>query len=514
MSRSAFALALAAVLAVAGGCSRRGGAPKPAPPLSGNSIWFADGLGAGDVAIEETLTRFHCAAVFLPARLLSAGTAGWSGSDLPAPARAPSRVPVVLVVAATGDVFAGADEKRGRQLGAVLAREVGAALAREREFGQVRGVHLDLPFAAASAEAYGVALREARSRLSNLLARGNATADAPARSLPLTISLRISAPTDEKERKAVRALASRTDGIVAFVFGKETDADPAFVDSLGKAWWAGYQSGSDGVVQRSSGDRGPRVPEAAIDSLTDDPRTELVHELPWNEGRGSQFTLRAMRALSVPGATLAAGDSVVFSEPSFPDLVAGLRRDTSGRRFARGRVLVVGGDADAGRAFPVAAFEDVIGGRRPAPQLSAWTAPDGTRLLRVGMENSSPHASVVSRVQNWLDVDFAPARIGDVELGGFDRWEAHDGSGRPVTPGRATRVRLFETFVAPFERIEPARLHIRGNLPSACCRVRTHALAAAGGEVAADWGVGLMPAAGPPVPSPTAPLPPGQRGTP
>jgi hypothetical protein len=119
------------------------------------------------------------------------------------------------------------------------------------------------------------------------------------------------------------------------------------------------------------------------------------------------------------------------------------------------------------------------------------------------MENSTPHASLVSRVENWVDVELSPARVGDVELGGFDRWEAYDENGRPVTPGRATRVRLFETFVAPLERIEPARLRVRGNLPAACCRVRTHLSAAGGGEVATDWGEsGDVSASAKPTPSP------------
>ena len=503
MSRSSLAIALCVLLAVAGGCSRRAGPPRPAPPLSGDAVWFADGLGGGDVAIEETLARFRCTAVYLPARQITRGAAGWSGSDSPAPARALSRVPVVLVVSANEDPFSGVDEKRARELGGLLAREAGAALARERQFGRVRGIHFDLPFSAASAEIYAAALREARSRLSHLLARVDPTSGGSARVLPVTISMRIAAPTDEKQLKAVRALVSRTDGIVAFVFGKERDVDPAFVDRLGKTWWAGYESASGGRVRSASGNPGPPVPEGALDPLTDDPRTELVHEVPWNEGRGSQFTLRATRPVTVPGATLSPGDSVVFSEPSLPDLVAAFRKGTQGRRFARGRVLVVGGEADAGRVFPVAALEDVISGRRPTPKLSAWTAAEGSHLLRVGAENLSPHASVVSRVENWIEVDFSPARIGDVELGGFDRWEAHDGSGRPVSPGRATRVRLFETFLAPLERIEPARLHARGNLPSPCCRLRTHVAAATGGEETTDWeNGGALSASAKPTPSP------------
>jgi hypothetical protein len=112
---------------------------------------------------------------------------------------------------------------------------------------------------------------------------------------------------------------------------------------------------------------------------------------------------------------------------------------------------------------------------------------DGSRLLRVGAENASPHASAVSRVESWIEVDLAPARVGDVEPGGFDRWEAYDGKGLPVSPGRASRLRFYETFVAPFERFEPARVRVRGNLPSPCCAVRVRVAPASGGESQTGW---------------------------
>jgi hypothetical protein len=109
----------------------------------------------------------------------------------------------------------------------------------------------------------------------------------------------------------------------------------------------------------------------------------------------------------------------------------------------------------------------------------------------------------VSRVQNWIEVELSPARVGDVAVGGFDRWEAYDDRGRLVSPGRATRVRFYETFVAPFEQLEPARLTIRGRLPAGCCRFRTHLAPAAGGEVATDWApAGKASAAAKPTPSP------------
>lgn len=482
------AIVLALSLAAAAGCSRRTRAPKGPAPLQGDAVWFADGIGAGDAAIEETLAQFGFAAVFLPARRLAPG-AGGAGIDLPAPPRPLSRIPVVLVLSTSEDPLVGADEKRGKAFGTVLAREIGAMLARASAFGPVRGVHLDVPFEGASAQAHVAALKEARSQLSHLLGRTERGAGNSARDVPITISIKRAGPADKKELKAVRALASRTDGIVAFLFGDVGDAaDPAFVDSLGKPWWAAYGSATRGVLRRASGEPGGSVAEGALDALTNDPRTELSLELPWREQRGSEVTLRAVRPLSVPGATMSAGDAAVFSQPSLADLLARFGTDTSRRRFARGRIVVVGGASDADRLFPLPALADVIAGRRPAPELRGWAAAEGGRLVRVGAENPTPHASVVSREQNWIEVDVSPAGVGDVELGGFERWEAYDENGRRVSPGRASRIRFYETLVAPYERLEPARLRVRGRLPAGCCRIRTHVTPAAGGEVATDWG--------------------------
>jgi hypothetical protein len=105
----------------------------------------------------------------------------------------------------------------------------------------------------------------------------------------------------------------------------------------------------------------------------------------------------------------------------------------------------------------------------------------------VELTNRSGQASVVSRVANWLEVDFSPARPADVQLGGFDRYEVYDAGERPVSPGRATRVRLFETLVAPMETVTSARIVVRGSLPAGCCRFRLHASAASGPEITTDW---------------------------
>lgn len=493
--RRAFFLAALTLCAFA--CSRRSRGPFAVEELRGDAVWLGDGIGEGDAGIEEALLQFPCRAVYLPARRMGGGATGWPGVDLPAPPRPFSRIPVVLVIEAIADPLGGASEEQAEKFGPALANEIVSALARSASFGSVRGVHLDLPFSSATIESLGSALREARSLLTNQLSRKGKAASQAARGLSLTLSLRGRPPAEEKEQDALRALTSRADGLVAFVFGG--DADAAFTEALGKPWWAAYDSRTSARVRKSSGETAGRASEALLDPLTDDPRSELRHELPWNVSGGAGFALQATRPIRLGSFALAPGDAVVFSQPSLTDLVARLRARSPGP-LARGRVVVFGETTEADRVFPVAALAEVLSGRPPVPALAASIdKADGARLLRVGAENASPHASAVSRVESWIEVDLAPARVGDVESGGFDRWETYDARGRAVSPGRATRLRLYETFIAPFERFEPARVRVRGSLPSPCCPVRVRVFPAAGRESQTEWAI---PGPATPTPAP------------
>ncbi len=143
----------------------------------------------------------------------------------------------------------------------------------------------------------------------------------------------------------------------------------------------------------------------------------------------------------------------------------------AGRHFALGRVIQFEGASDAERLLPLAAFEDVLLGRSLAPQPEVTVQPLGRNAVAVDLVNKSTHPSVVSRLSNWVEVDLAPAHAADVQLGGFDRYEVYDGSGRPVTPGRATRVRLYETLLAPRETVSTARIVVRGALAEGLLRL-------------------------------------------
>jgi hypothetical protein len=74
-----------------------------------------------------------------------------------------------------------------------------------------------------------------------------------------------------------------------------------------------------------------------------------------------------------------------------------------------------------------------------------------------------------------------------VRPGGFDRYEVFGSNGRPVSLGRAARLRFYETLIGPSERIEPAAILVPRGAPPGCCRFRLHLLAATGTEFATDW---------------------------
>lgn len=481
--------ALVAILALAAGCRRetpaaaRGANAKvPAPP-KGDVIWLTDPAGSTDAALDAALERLGAAAVFLPAGRLGAGTGPDAFRAAPAPAQ-PLRTPVVLVVAPEGaletawTVGGGPDaDALGRDAAAPLSR-----LAADGGFGKVIGVHLDFPYAPAGAARYGAFLAALR------------------RALPpgtfVSISLR-ALPGNDDDRKKTAPLFAAADALVAVVFGVGPRVDPIATDALRRPWWAAYDTRVSGTVSSASGEARGAAPERLLDPLVGHAGLQFENDLSVNDAGVSAFTLTARAPVRQEGLSLAAGDRVAFRVPAVSEMLFQLGSNLAGKRFALGRAILFGGAGEAERLFTLAALEDVLLGRALAPALEAAVQPAGRNAIAVDLSNRSPHATVASRVDNWIEVDVAPAHPADVQIGGFDRYEVYDAAGRPVTPGRATVVRLFETLIAPHEEVTPARIIVRGTLPLACCRYRVHAMSAAGPEVAGEW---VVPA---PPPEPT-----------
>lgn len=484
MSRRLGPLALGLALLALASCRKApadGGAAARRLPR-GDAIWLTDPAAPEAPGLSAQLQRLGTSVLFAPAGTLADQGGRWVLE--PAPDGRPEGIPLLLVVRAGPGApspldAAGADP-------AAIARAIAAAIPGSKESGapagRVVGIHLDFPFPPAGAQRYAAIVTALRAQL------------APGALVSVTLR---SAPATDDERKGFEPLRQSVDAFVAFVFGAGPTVDPAAIDALRVPWWAAYDVTAPGTVLGADG--APRGParEIDLDRLSGNARIEFVNDLSVNDASFSAFTLVARGPVRLDGLSLEAGDRVTFRVPSLAEMLFRLGSTLAGKRYALGRVIVLGGATDGERLFSLAAFEDVLLGRALSPVLDARVEPLGRSAVLVGAMNRSHHASIASRLANWVEVDLAPARPADVQIGGFDRYETYDAAGRPVTPGRATRVRLFETLVSPEETITPARIVVRGPLPAACCRYRTHLISAAGPEAASDW------TAPPPPPTPT-----------
>jgi len=474
----------ALLVAAAAGCSREREPPAGRKLPAGDAVWFREGI-AGEERVEETLERAGISAVFLPARRMGLEDGRWVGQALPPPPAPLRRVPVFLVVTAEPafeQALTAAGETGAPMLGGAVSRSVQETLAERNRFGRVAGVHLDLPFGEAAAGAFAKVAEVARKQLPSELA--------------LTLSLRWSPGEEARERLARVA----GDAWAAFVFGGPVSAEVIAVDSLGALWWAVYSPGAHGARKGPDGSSLDAVSDAHLSLLTDTPNVELAHDLNWREEAASAFVLRPRVRVTGGGLSFEPGDTVTFRQPSISEMLYRLGADSAGRRSLRGRIIAFDGASERERVFTLEALADVLTGRPLDPEIRVAVEGKGPGPIAVGAENLAAHASVLSRVSNWVEVDVPTGGIRDVQSGGFDRYEVYDAAGSAVSLGRATRVRFFETLVGPREAIEPARIFLRGPVPPNCCRRRSHLLSAAGKERVADWAEPQPEASTTPVP--------------
>jgi hypothetical protein len=483
---------------LAGACRKGEGtsssATRPGGPPKGDAVWFTDPAGAIEAGMEERLARVPAAAVFLPAGGLSM-QAGRPTFEAGSPPLRPVAAPAVVLVVAGAPVIAAALATEAgldpEPTAAAIAEGLRPLVQSGGPFGRVAGVHLDLPFRPESAKRSGELLAAIRGKVPGVF---------------LSIAAPFSPSTDEA-RKALRPLTSKADAMVVPFFGLEARADAAAIDLLGPPWWAAFGSAARGTLQMAStdgggegNDRNVAAPEKWLNALTGNPNVDFEYDLSVPDPSFTAFHLTARGPVRVEERSFAPGDRLTYRIPALTEMLFQLGSAMAGKRHVLGRLIVFDGAEEAGRIFPVGALEDVILGRSLVPVLETRVSPAGRNAIAVEVVNRSTHASIASRTANWIEVDVAPAHAGDVALGGFDRYATYDAEGRPVTPGRATRVRLFETLVVPGETISPARIVLRGKPPAACCRWRAELIAASGSEEKSEWRE-------PPVPPTPTPAP-------
>ncbi len=465
MKRVVIALAFV-VAAAAASCAR----PKASQVRSlpaGDGVWFEDGIGPGGADVEETLLRAGLGTVFLPAVQLSREGGHWVAQEAPPPPHPLSRSKIFLVFSGDESVDEALSRKEtAAPLGDAIWIAAKAALRDTRPFGPVVGIHLDFPFAVGSSEAYGSLVAGLRSKMPQ--------------EIPLTVSLRFAPSAQDLE--TIRPLSTACDGLVALVFGEGNLSDPIAADSLERQWWAGYAPAARGVWRETSGQPREDLPEWVLGRLSDDPRAEFVENVSLKEESGQTFEVRPRSPISYDKTfSFGPGDLLSFRQPLVSDLAYRLGSDLTGRRFARGRVILLPGRSDAERLFTLSALSDVLLGKPTKPDLHVATE-SARNVLSVSAENVSAHASVISRTSNWVEVQLPSGGIRDIQIGGFDRFEVYGADRRPITLSLATVVRFYETLIQPNEKISPARIFLRRPPPKGCCATRFHFLAASGEE--------------------------------
>jgi hypothetical protein len=264
-------------------------------------------------------------------------------------------------------------------------------------------------------------------------------------------------------------------------------------DQLERPWLAAFTPVARG--RAISGDSSVRYPESLLAHLTNDPRVEFAHDLSLKEESASAFLLTPHQPITVGPYSLRSGEALQFRQPSLSDMVYRFGADLAGRRFVRGRAVVVSGKTEADRIFTVAALNDILLGHSLNTDLQVTIQP-GRASLSLAAENPTPHASLVSRTSNWAEVDLPPGGVVDVKAGGFDRFEVFGVNGEAVTLGLATRIRFFETLVGPWEKIQPAQITLRRAPGRGCCAHRIHVLSSAGAEVSREGDTLVTPSPG------------------
>ena len=211
-----------------------------------------------------------------------------------------------------------------------------------------------------------------------------------------------------------RRSSSAADALVAFVFGSGT---PCRHDRrstpCARPWWAALRHARrrrDRKVRRDGRRGRPGAPRRLA---VGEPALR-VRERPFGQRRErvrvhahrprAGRNRRACRSRRATASCSGCRRSPRCSSSSAPNL--------AGKRNALGRAVLFGGATEGERVFAVAALEDVLLGRALAPVLEV-ARPAGRPQRGHGRAlNRTHHASVASRVDNWVEVDLAPAHPG------------------------------------------------------------------------------------------------------
>ena len=434
------------LLAAIPSCRRRGGEPPVLP--SSISIELSGPAAVPPAALAPRLAAIGAASFFVPAVAATATGEGVSYRALPVP---PGGFPgrVYLEVCGRGD-FGPALARDPARAAAGLWKALEPAVRAAAP--NTAGVHLAWRVSA-DAKGEAVVLADLRRRVPDRWA----------------ISAAIESRIPEKSVKGWQAVARNASFLVAEIFGRVEDADPAgYVCSasldeareLRVPVYAGYAPQGWGVLRSSDGAPRAIVSDAAIDGLSEDRRFDFSFGDVLSDPDENVYVFSALRAAVSPrwAGPMRPGETITFRERRTGDFTKALAEG----RAAPGKVVRLASLEDDGRWNGFGVLEDVLLGRSLVPKLAFSRAEDGA-IVAV---NTAAESSDLSRINTWIDVTVRGARILDVRPGDFDRFLFLDDRGRPIAASRARTIRFFENFIAAREsmRTGPIRLSGRGEL--------------------------------------------------
>lgn len=286
----------------------------------------------------------------------------------------------------------------------------------------------------------------------------------------------------EKDPEAASVL-SRADAWVPLVLGTPLpvtgevlakfppSVDMAAADGVGAPFLAGFWLAGGGLLLDPGQTVVQEFPESGLDRFTEIPGIRLSLGSAFEDEGGYTYRLNAPKPANVLGTPIPAGAETRFRGITSPELVASLGD------LARGQWKSFGGRVYFATDFPqsdgslgVEAIEDAVAGRTLAPDPAVYVDEReiGKRggVVELSLVNRNGHPSLVSQFSNWVELRIPKGSLAGIDPGRFDRYELWEGDGpsaRAVGAVRADRVRLFEFYLGPRERVSTGAIRIQGD---------------------------------------------------
>jgi hypothetical protein len=374
--------------------------------------------------------------------------------------------------------------------GSVVATKLAAAAAGFREKGNdVRSAHVVFSDGEIPPADLGRFLSTVRKELTGKI-------DGPLSVTPPPSFFR--SPEAAKALEAVDSVVPLLAGTPQQIEGEIVAKAPPAVElsraeSLGKPWLAGFWLAGGGLVLSSDGRTvAHELPESALDRVSEIGEIAFIPGTSLEDSQGYNYRLSPQRSANVQGIALAAGVETRFRGLTPTELVATVGElSRSAAKGCRGRIYFATDFPLADGSLGVEAIEEALAAKplSPVPEIFVDETETATRrggAVALTLRNASLNPSLLSQLNNWVELHVPSGSLASVDPGRFDRYEFWLGEGssaKPVNQHRADRVRFFEFYLAPGEKVTSGPIRIAGDPSQITIRVSASILGADGSEI-------------------------------